>query len=188
MIPERLAWAMIQDGWILRDVRIWAKDAPSPNPVKDRSLRDFEYIYMFVKSPHYYWNNVGDAPIPCATSPKYGGSKYKDPNGCLYNERGYDPPETVHERSTIHVKSTRSYPTKHPAPFPVELARYVIETGCPKDGVFMDIYGGSGNACIAAKELGSSFIYMDINPEYYDEAVERLKGIAQMSEEDDNEI
>jgi len=36
MIPERLAWSLIQDGWILRNKIIWFKRNSMPSSVKDR--------------------------------------------------------------------------------------------------------------------------------------------------------
>lgn len=50
MIPERLAWALIQDGWILRNKIIWYKPNGMPSSVKDRFSNKWEYIFMFNKN------------------------------------------------------------------------------------------------------------------------------------------
>src|SRR5262249_8954217 len=34
--PERLARALVQDGWLLRNKVVWAKSNPLPSPSKDR--------------------------------------------------------------------------------------------------------------------------------------------------------
>lgn len=56
-VPWRLAFSIQDDGWILRQDIIWAKPNPMPESVTDRCTRAHEYIFMFTKSPHYYYNS-----------------------------------------------------------------------------------------------------------------------------------
>ena len=42
-------------GWILRNVIIWKKPNATPECVKDRFTNDFEYLFFFTKSKHYYF-------------------------------------------------------------------------------------------------------------------------------------
>lgn len=55
-IPWRLAFALQDDGWWLRQDVIWEKPAPMPEPVSDRCTRSHEYIFMFAKSRYYYYD------------------------------------------------------------------------------------------------------------------------------------
>jgi len=58
MIPERLAWSLIQNGWIFRNKIIWFKPNAMPSSVKDRFSNRWEYIFLFVKSDRpVYWTN-----------------------------------------------------------------------------------------------------------------------------------
>jgi len=58
MIPERLAWSLIQNGWILRNKIIWNKPNAMPSSVKDRFSNKWEYLFLFVKSDKpVYWTN-----------------------------------------------------------------------------------------------------------------------------------
>lgn len=59
MIPERLAWSLIQDGWILRNKIIWYKPNAMPSSVKDRLSNRWEYLFMFSKNQHYYFDLDG---------------------------------------------------------------------------------------------------------------------------------
>lgn len=59
MIPERLAWSLIQNGWILRNKIIWYKPNAMPSSVKDRFSNRWEYLFMFSKSQHYYFDLDG---------------------------------------------------------------------------------------------------------------------------------
>ncbi len=55
-IPWRLAFALIEDGWILRNDVIWHKPNAMPSSAKDRLTQTYEHIFHFVKSRKYYYN------------------------------------------------------------------------------------------------------------------------------------
>jgi len=55
-IPERVLFAMLEDGWILRNKICWYKPNHMPSSVKDRFTTSWEYIYFFTKSPKYYFD------------------------------------------------------------------------------------------------------------------------------------
>jgi len=69
--------------------------------------------------------------------------------------------------------------TDHFATFPQALCEIPIKAGCPKGGVVMDIFSGSGTTCLVAKKLGRKFIGIDLNKEYNDIAVNRIKAVPQ---------
>jgi len=56
LIPSRLAIAMQEDGWILRNDIIWHKPNSMPSSVKDRLNTTFEHLFHFVKSKKYYYD------------------------------------------------------------------------------------------------------------------------------------
>jgi DNA modification methylase len=55
-IPWRVAFALIDDGWILRNAVIWYKPSHMPESIKDRLTRTYEYVFHFVKSKKYFYN------------------------------------------------------------------------------------------------------------------------------------
>lgn len=55
-IPERVLFAMLDDGWILRNKIVWHKRNPMPSSVKDRFTQTWEYLYFFTKSKKYYFD------------------------------------------------------------------------------------------------------------------------------------
>ena len=56
-IPWRVALAMIERGWVLRAPIIWRREAPMPEPTaRDRPWRTYEMVFMFSKSPRYYFD------------------------------------------------------------------------------------------------------------------------------------
>ena len=56
-VPWRVAFALQDDGWYLRQDIIWAKPNPMPESVKDRCTRSHEYVFLLTKSAKYYFNN-----------------------------------------------------------------------------------------------------------------------------------
>ena len=55
-IPWRFAFAMVDDGWILRNAIIWYKPNHMPESVKDRLTKTYEFVFHFVKDQRYYYN------------------------------------------------------------------------------------------------------------------------------------
>jgi DNA modification methylase len=55
-IPERVLFAMLEDGWILRNKIIWHKLNHMPGSQKDRFTQSWEYLYFFTKSRKYYFD------------------------------------------------------------------------------------------------------------------------------------
>lgn len=55
---------------------------------------------------------------------------------------------------------------KHFAQFPLELPRKIIQAFCPKDGIVLDPFGGSGTTGIAAQQLHRKSIMVELNPEF----------------------
>jgi len=55
--PWRLALALQADGWFLRSDIIWHKPNPMPSNVKDRPTVAHEYLFLFSRSPKYFWDH-----------------------------------------------------------------------------------------------------------------------------------
>jgi len=78
MLPERIALAMIDEGWILRDRICWAKQvlfynheaytkgSAMPTSVKDRFNNTWEYLFHFTKNKKY-WFDLDVVRIPVQT-------------------------------------------------------------------------------------------------------------------------
>ena len=68
---------------------------------------------------------------------------------------------------------------KHPTIKPIDLIEVLIKNSCNSNGggLILDPFVGSGTTCLGAKHLGHNYIGFEINPEYYQIAVDRLQGI-----------
>lgn len=56
LMPHRVAIALQDDGWILRNDIVWSKPNYMPSSVQDRLTNSFEYIFHFVKHQKYYYD------------------------------------------------------------------------------------------------------------------------------------
>jgi site-specific DNA-methyltransferase (adenine-specific) len=101
-IPWRVAFALQTDGWYLRSDIIWHKPNPMPESVTDRPTRAHEYIFLFSKSEHYFYDAEAiKEPIKTDRTP----SRKAKTNGAGFSElrKGspYDGTETHRNRRTI---------------------------------------------------------------------------------------
>lgn len=55
-IPWRIALALQEDGWYLRQDIVWYKPNTMPESVKDRFTKSHEYIFLLTKQPKYYFD------------------------------------------------------------------------------------------------------------------------------------
>lgn len=55
-LPWRVAFALQEDGWILRSKITWIKKTAMPESVKNRPTNATEEIFLFSKSPTYYYD------------------------------------------------------------------------------------------------------------------------------------
>ena len=81
-VPWRVAFALQDDGWILRQDIVWAKPNPMPESVKDRCTKAHEYIFLFAKSPRYYFDGEAIAePVADSTVARLQQPSLADQDG-----------------------------------------------------------------------------------------------------------
>lgn len=150
-IPWRVAFALQDDGWNLRNDIIWAKPNGMPDPARDRLGRKHEHVFLFTKSRRYYFDL--DA--------------IREPHG---HPGGKNPGD-------VWSINTRAFPEAHFATYPPDLARRCIAAGCPEGGTVLDPFSGSGTTGMVALEQGKKYIGIDLNSDYLDLSLRtRLRG------------
>ena len=218
-IPWRVAIALQNDGWILRNCVIWYKPNHMPESVKDRLTKSYEFMFFFVKQRKYYFNldrirePYAESSIKRITQPTIMQQRGGDKQHELYGDapghgnrpadilKGLAEKLTKHEVATgrignfsyddpLHNKAyhpkgknpgdmwdipTYPFPGAHFAVFPPALIEPIIKAACPKNGVVLDPFAGSGTALRVARKLGRQFIGIDINPEYVGMSKRRVK-------------
>jgi site-specific DNA-methyltransferase (adenine-specific) len=56
LAPQRIALALSEDGWIVRNVAIWHKPNPLPQSARDRLSPTYETIIFATKEPRYFFD------------------------------------------------------------------------------------------------------------------------------------
>lgn len=145
LIPARLAIAMQERRWILRNDLIWFKPNVPPRPEKDRLRLSHEHFFHFVKRP------------------SEGRAKYY-----------YDLSEVEPSQNDVVTCNVRSGEGDHSATFPQDLIRPRILSSCPPAGVVLDPFCGVGTALIASVAHGRRAIGFDLVDEFLMTAKESL--------------
>lgn len=87
LMPHRLAIALCEDGWYVRDDIVWHKPNPMPESVRDRCTKAHEYIFLLAKSERYYYDFAAmqepssdntHARLPGNVRPAKGAQAYLD--------------------------------------------------------------------------------------------------------------
>ncbi len=183
-IPWRVAFALQEDGWWLRSDIIWSKPNPMPESVTDRPTRSHEYIFLLTKAATYYYDNeaVREPILPQSAVRIAKGYKGK----FLARTREADPREvrdggidanrvpSGRNRRSVWQIPTQPYARAHFATYPEKLVEPCIKAGCPKDGVVLDPFVGSGTTGVVARHLGRRFIGIDCKASYLDMARDRI--------------
>ncbi len=99
-----------------------------------------------------------------------------------FSRRATGRKSTIHREAFLEwTKSVWTFPAAparkvgHPAPFPEELPRRLIELYSFKDDLVLDPFCGSGTTCLAAATLGRHYIGYEIDPSYVRLAEKRLR-------------
>lgn len=183
-IPWRVAFALQEDGWILRQDIIWHKPNPMPESVRDRCTKSHEYIFLLSKSPKYYFDHEA-IKEPSVSRESIQGRRPRRPDkfvGRRFSEtrRGlHKIPENKryplrHKRSVWSV-TTKPFRGAHFAVFPPDLIEPCIKAGSPEGGTVLDPFMGAGTTGLVANRLGRGFVGIELNPEYLEMARERMK-------------
>jgi len=144
-MPWRAAFALQDDGWILRSSITWIKTAPMPESVRNRPSNATEQIFLFSKNAKYYYDNQAIR---------------EDSGANLRNYWRIGPDASA---------------KGHPAAFPRELARKCILLGTKPGDVVLDPFSGSGTTGIVAKGLKRDAVLIELNRDYIKQSKTRLK-------------
>jgi site-specific DNA-methyltransferase (adenine-specific) len=144
--PERLALALVEDGWLLRNKIVWNKTNHVPTSVKDRLSCGWEALYVFVKQPDYFFD-LDSIRVPHTSRPpkrrpgvlaRTKRAAWRGPNsddasglvamkaaGRVGHPLGKNPGD-------VWRIAASNYRGAHHATFPLALAQRAIRAGCPE--------------------------------------------------------
>lgn len=133
-----------------------------------------ETILWFTKGEQSIFN-LDDIRVP----QKYPGKRsYKGPNkGKLSSNPLGKNPSDVWDIPNVKAKHVEK--TEHPCQFPVVIPQRLIKALTFSEGVVLDPFMGSGSTGVAALIEGRCFVGAEIQKEYFDIAVKRIKEAAE---------
>jgi DNA modification methylase len=178
-IPWMVAFALRADGWYLRQDIIWHKPNPMPESVQDRCTKAHEYIFLLSKSSKYYYDieSIKEPVKQDWGTRNRSNGKYHNEGSGLQPHSGLEKSYEFANKRSVWSVNTRSYKGAHFATYPPELIRPCILAGCPKGGVVLDPFGGSGTTAAVATEEGRNAILCELNPEYIPLINQRLSKV-----------
>jgi len=161
LIPHRVAIALQEDGWWVRQDIVWHKPNPMPESVRDRCTKAHEYVFMLTKSKKYFYDSE-------AIKEPLANTKSKN------MESGDTENIPKKNKRSVWSVPPKSFKGAHFATFPPKLIEPCILAGCREGGVVLDPFVGSGTTCVVAQEHGRHFIGIDLNKEYLALANDRI--------------
>lgn len=145
--PERLALALVGDGWTVRNKIIWAKTNPMPSPVQDRLSCTWEVIYLLTRSPKAYFDldairvphrtpisrrRPAGRPVKVAVPEAWRGPNSDGSSGLAkLKAEGRVGHPLGRNPGGVWTMATAGYRGAHHAVMPLKLAERMIQAGCP---------------------------------------------------------
>ncbi|NJP27204.1 site-specific DNA-methyltransferase [Microbispora sp. SCL1-1] len=198
-MPWRVAFALQQDGWILRNAIVWSKPNTMPQSVLDRLSTRYELIFLLVKQRFYWFDldaireqytgdrslsrrsrrggmkpNAIQTPWPPVATPESASPLHG--TGSRPNHRAIDAANSNGRNpGDVWTISTRPYRGAHFAPFPIDIPLRAIAAGCRPGGTVLDPFSGAATTALAARQLGRQFIGIELNAGYCKLAVARIR-------------
>lgn len=201
-MPWRLAFALQDFGWYLRQDIIWHKPNPMPESVKDRCTKSHEYIFLLTKNPQYYFDYkaiqeqaiyAGDDRSSRGDSRRNSGMNHIAPKKdkragegrIAYEGKRTDGNSSGGQQSFVHIEemknkrsvwsiTTKPYSGAHFAVYPPDLIEPCILAGSRVGDIVLDPFFGSGTTGQVSQNLGRKWIGCELNKDYEALQNERL--------------
>jgi site-specific DNA-methyltransferase (adenine-specific) len=135
-------------------------------------------FYGWTKTDLFFdaWKTAGFRIVGHITFPKrYSSStrlmRYSHENAYLLAKGS--PQAPAHPIGDV-IDWTYSGNKLHPTQKPLSVLTPLIETFCPRGGIVLDPFAGSGSTLIAARSLGRRYLGIELDPQYHDLASKRM--------------
>ena len=154
-----------------------------PEPVKDRCIKSHEYIFLLSKSERYHFDYkaIQEPAISVDDLQKRVDNGKEEWKNNLA-QTTYSVSGTGRDRRELYSKSEDGDYVRnkrdvwsvnikpdtyaHFAVFPEDLVKPCILAGCPRGGVVLDPFMGSGTTARVAAIMNRNYIGFELNPEY----------------------
>jgi DNA modification methylase len=139
LIPHRVAIALQDAGWVVRNDVTWVKPNPMPSPVKDRLNTATEQIFHLTPEPDYWYDldavREEHAEQSIQRSQREDNRHEHSERQSAATEETLDPAQFVHPAGKnpgdVFEVTTKPFPEAHFAVYPPELCETPIKASCP---------------------------------------------------------
>ena len=161
-VPWRLILPMIdKQGWLLANEVVWNRITTSPQGSQDHLRKVHEFMFHLVKGEDFYYDDEALRRTFALISRNDDKSRGKQSKAAKHQSQIPSDVWTIGvQRSGI----------AHYRVAPDTLYRLPIVATCPRGGILLDPYCGTGTACKIAYEMNLRSIGIDINPDYIKQA------------------
>ena len=189
-VPWRVAFALQDQGWILRSDIIWKKNNAMPSSVKNRPTTEHEYIFLFSKTKDYFYDSDAIREPHVTFSDKSqmkGGRKHfgqrngtpekgkNSGNSNLHNSRwdqAFHP--NGRNKRTIWEIPLSKFKDAHFAVYPEKLVEICLLASTKSNDFVLDPFTGSGTTGVVAKKNNRNFIGIELVEKYQRMAQKRI--------------
>jgi DNA modification methylase len=192
-IPWRTAFALQDDGWILRNDNIWFKTNAMPESVTDRLACKHEYVFMFSKSRTYWLDldpireeyapaSVERSAYAFSAGPEAGTNGKS--NGPLRSAREVGKAAGTNLQATgkrhtaanpagknpgdVWSIPTSPFAEAHFAVMAPKVAERCILAGCKPGGTVLDPFSGAGTTGMVASKHGRRYVGIELSAKTLD--------------------
>ena len=193
IIPLEPMWEQLKQATKKNGAIVMTASQPFTSVLVTSNLKMFKYCWVWDKvSPTGHLNarkrpmkKLEDVLVFCKSTAPY------NPQGLVWNPRKKSRRSSTEGSSCYgnhgdtNVALWQGYPTErieirnenglHPTQKPVALMEYLIKTYTNEGETVLDFTMGSGTTGVAAKNLGRSFIGIELDPTYFQIAKERIE-------------
>jgi DNA modification methylase len=141
LLPHRLAIALQQDGWWVRQAITWCKPSAMPESVTDRCTSATEMLFMLTRSEHYFYDATAirersvDPPGVSrgGSLSRFGRDEQLISGNGHRGEKEYSSSGCRNKRNWWVIPG-EAYPAAHFATFPRALVRPCVLAGTSAEG------------------------------------------------------
>lgn len=183
-----LILALRRQGWLWTEEYMWHKRNCSPGKWPNRFRDAWERCLHFTKQKKFKMNQ--DAVM--VPTGDWARTRLKKLNGndvVRFNSRvgsgfgkniaNWVGRESAYPSNVLHM-ATECGNKNHSAAFPKELPAWFIRLFTDERDVVLDPFMGSGTTCVAAYELGRSYVGIELKDEYFQQALANISAAREL--------
>ena len=177
-IPWRVAFALQERGWYLRQDIIWAKPNPMPESVTDRCTKSHEFLFLLTKQPKYFFDHeaIKEQALTTPKEPRpIPYSLHIQKGGKLTQRLGTSTPEGTRNKRDVWTVNTSRFKGAHFATYPPELIEPCVLAGSREGDWVLDPFSGSGTTGVVALMHGRNYVGCELNPDYAEISLSRIQ-------------